>query len=126
MRPGFESPTAHRAISQDIGERFDFTSNEVKDLSKFDVSRRYFRDKHGVDGFGIQAYLDFGNDDLSVIEGYRIRVDRGIADTRSPSRTAFLDAGRGTPRGVVGNRFLFSAVYRARTTRAICDLRRPT
>jgi hypothetical protein len=69
--------------NSDWRQRKEYVSKGVADRSKFDPTTGYWMDQYGVEGFEIQAYIDYGDYGIGIIQGYQIRVDQAIEDNKS-------------------------------------------
>jgi hypothetical protein len=67
----------------DWRQKEEYVSRGIADRSKFELETGYWMDQYGVEGYEIQAYIDYGMCGIGVIEGYKIRVDQNIEDNKS-------------------------------------------
>jgi hypothetical protein len=67
----------------DWRQKEEYVSRGITGRSKFEPETGYWMDQYGVEGYEIQAYIDYGVCGIGVIEGYKIRVDHNIEDNKS-------------------------------------------
>lgn len=59
-----------------------FASSVVTDKSKFDPESGDWTDRDGNMDFGAKAYLEYPNNEIAIIDVYKIRIDQGIKDNK--------------------------------------------
>lgn len=59
-----------------------FASSVVTDKSKFDPESGDWTDRDGNMDSGAKAYLEYPNNEIAIIDVYKIRIDQGIKDNK--------------------------------------------